>query len=153
MHLLSRCAFCSPSILLPYLKYLAIKVTTGRPFCGAGVLSVAEAEAEVAAAERTAAAAALRAAQLAASAGLDYAAPAGVAVDLSGIEKARAPATYSFISQDQAMCRYGELQPRRGMMLCSWPRWLGFHNAVPAGVVVPLRSIETACMFRTLSAM
>ena len=51
---------------------------------------MAEAEAEVAAAERTAAAAALHAAQLAASAGLDYAAPAGVAVDLSGIEKARA---------------------------------------------------------------
>ena len=51
---------------------------------------MAEAEAEVRAAEQAAAAAALHAAQLAASAGLDYAAPAGVAVDLSSIEKARA---------------------------------------------------------------
>lgn len=59
---------------------------------------MAEAEAEAAAAERTAAAAALHAAQLAASAGLDYAAPAGVAVDLSGIEKARACYTLLCIS-------------------------------------------------------
>ncbi|KAK9837353.1 hypothetical protein WJX81_008626 [Elliptochloris bilobata] len=54
----------------------------------AGVPSVAEAEAEVRVAEQAAAAAALHAARLAAAAGLDYAVPAGVAVDLSGIQKA-----------------------------------------------------------------
>ena len=81
------------SASLLYISQSGFRGDKWEAACGAGVPSVAEAEAEVAAAERTAAAAALHAAQLAASAGLDYAAPAGVPLDLSGIEKARAPAT------------------------------------------------------------
>ena len=69
--------------------------------CGAGAPSVAEAEAEVCAMEHAAAAAALHAAQLAASAGLDYAAPAGVAVDLSSIENARACCVLHLLSRSR----------------------------------------------------